>query len=177
MPGICCSWDPTGATLARNIRCHALQTFLHQYHVNFPVGIDAHEAGQDIPLTMHAYRMYGTLTLIFIDRFGIVRYHVFGRPDDMSVGAQVAMLLSERVATGTSNNSKDVKQKHGRLAMMRDVASIVRLTTSFGDQSTRRMCSKLWRSLKCTLQCMGQPMRPAILILFGFYHVMPHFKQ
>ena len=42
-----------------------------------PIGIDAHEAGQDFPLTMHAYRMYGTLTLIFIDRFGIVRYHVF----------------------------------------------------------------------------------------------------
>ena len=77
MSGICCSWDPAGATLARNIRCHALQAFLHQYHDNFPVGIDAHEAGQDIPLTMHAYRMYGTLTLIFIDRFGIVRYHVF----------------------------------------------------------------------------------------------------
>ncbi len=102
---------PTGTTLVRNIRCHALQAFLHQYHVNFPVGVDAHEAGQDIPLTMHAYHMYGTLTLILIDRFGIVRYHVFGRPDDMSVGAQMAMLRSERVATDTSNNSKDVKQK------------------------------------------------------------------
>ena len=60
---------------------------------------------------MHAYRMYGALTLILIDTFGVVRYHVFGRPNDMSVGAQVPMLLSERVATGTSNNSKDVKQK------------------------------------------------------------------
>ncbi len=102
---------PTGTTLVRNIRCHALQAFLHQYNVNFPVGVDAHEAGQDIPPTMHAYRMYGTLALILIDRFGIVRYHVFGRPDDMSVGAQVTMLRSERVATDTSNNSKDVKQK------------------------------------------------------------------
>ena len=111
MSGIRCSWDPTGATLARNIRCHALQTFLHQYRANFPVGVDVHEAGQDIPLTMHVYRMYGTLTLILIGRFGIVRYHVFGRPDDMPVGAQVAMLLSERVVSGTSNNSKDVKQK------------------------------------------------------------------
>jgi hypothetical protein len=39
-----------------------------------------------------------------------VRYHVFGQPDDMSVGAQVA--ISDRVATGTSNNSKDIKQKN-----------------------------------------------------------------
>ncbi len=156
MPGICCSWDPTGATLARNIRCHALQTFLHQYHVNFPVGIDAHEAGQDIPLTMHAYRMYGTLTLIFIDRFGIVRYHVFGRPDDMSVGAQVAMLLSERVATGTSNNSEDVTQQTRAGCDDARCTSIVRSTTvsvtsqpgvcaaSSGNRSSAR--SSVWAS-------------------------------
>lgn len=55
--------------------------------------------------------MYGTPTLILIDRFGIVRYHVFGRLDDMSVDTQMAMLLSERVATGISNSSQDVKQE------------------------------------------------------------------
>ena len=46
---------------------------------------------------------------------------------------------------------KMLSKKHGRLAMMRDVFSIVRLTTSFGDQSTRRMRGKLRRLLKCTL--------------------------
>ncbi len=71
------------------MRPHALQAFLHEYRVNFPLGVDVHESGQGIPLTMHAYRMYGTPTLILIDRFGIVRNHVFGRPDDMSVDAQV----------------------------------------------------------------------------------------
>lgn len=103
------------------LRPHALQAFPHEYRVNFPLGVDAHGSGQDIPLTMHAYRMHGTPTLILIDRFDIVRYHVFGRPDDMSVGAQVAMLLSERVATGTSKNSQDVKQETRRVAVMRDV--------------------------------------------------------
>ncbi|MFB3046457.1 MAG: hypothetical protein ACE10A_09165 [Acidiferrobacterales bacterium] len=33
---------------------HALQAFLHEYRVNFPLGVDAHESGQDIPLTTHA---------------------------------------------------------------------------------------------------------------------------
>ncbi len=129
MSGMRCSWDPTGAILARNIRCpcscgstHCLRTsrrhaaaalraFLHEYRVNFPLGVDAHESGQDIPLPIHAPRMYGTPTLILIDRFGIVHYHAFGRPDDMPVAAQMAMLLSERVATGISNNSEDVKQE------------------------------------------------------------------
>ncbi len=46
---------------------------------------------------------------------------------------------------------KMLSKKYGRLAMMRDVFSIVRLTTSFGDQSTRRMRGKLRRLLKCTL--------------------------
>lgn len=49
------------------MRSHALQAFLHEYRVNFPVGVDAHESSQDIPLTMHAYRMYGAPTLILID--------------------------------------------------------------------------------------------------------------
>lgn len=125
------------------MRSHALQAFLHEYRVNFPVGVDAHESSQDIPLTMHAYRMYGAPTLILIGRFGIVRYHVFGRPDDISVGAQVAMLFNERVTTGTSKNSEDVKQETRVGCDDAGCTSIIGLTTSFGDQSTRRMCGKL----------------------------------
>ncbi len=69
-------------------------------------------------IALHTFQMlcpgcvaHGTPTLILIDRFGIVCYHVFGRPDDMSVGTQMAMLLSERVATSISKNLEDVKQE------------------------------------------------------------------
>ena len=45
---------------------------------------------------MSAYRMRGTPTLILIDRDGRIRRHEFGRPDDLSVGASIGLLLAER---------------------------------------------------------------------------------
>jgi len=77
------------------MRPHALEAFLHEYRVSFPVGVDAHVGGDSQPLTMRAYAMRGTPTLILVDRGGRMRFHVFGRPDDMSVGARVAELLAE----------------------------------------------------------------------------------
>lgn len=86
------------------MRPHALEAFLHEYRVSFPVGVDAHRDGGPQPLTMCAYAMRGTPTLILIDRGGRMRYHMFGRPDDMSVGARVAELLSESVGTGAGGD-------------------------------------------------------------------------
>lgn len=72
----------------------ALQAFLHEYRIDFPVGIDARGDGP-IPRTMEAYRMRGTPTLLLFDRAGRLREHHFGQVDDVLLGAQVARLIDE----------------------------------------------------------------------------------
>lgn len=74
----------------------ALRAFLHEYRVQFPVGIDAPGAeGDPIPLTMRAYAMQGTPTTILIDAQGRLRRQVFGVHDDLLLGAEIGTLLAE----------------------------------------------------------------------------------
>lgn len=73
----------------------ALQAFLHEYRVTHPVGVDAAVPGRTVPATMQAYAMRGTPTLILIDRAGRIRFHEFGRPDDLQVGLALGRLLTE----------------------------------------------------------------------------------
>lgn len=74
----------------------ALQVFLHEYHVGFPVGIDAPGPdGDPIPRTMRAYAMQGTPTTILIDAEGHLRQQVFGACDDLWLGAEIGMLLAD----------------------------------------------------------------------------------
>jgi hypothetical protein len=74
----------------------ALAAFLHEYRIGFPVGLDAHQGGEPLPLTMRAYRMQGTPTVLLIDREGRLRMSRFGHVDDMLLGAAVAALTAER---------------------------------------------------------------------------------
>lgn len=76
----------------------SLQAFLHEYRIGFPVGVDAPagDADDPIPLTMRAYGMRGTPSLVLIDRDGQLRRHGFGAEDDLSVGAAIATLIAER---------------------------------------------------------------------------------
>ena len=73
----------------------ALEAFLHEYRITFPVGVDAPSSDGPIPRTMAAYGMRGTPTLLLIDRQGRLREHHFGRIEDMALGAQVALLMGE----------------------------------------------------------------------------------
>jgi peroxiredoxin len=76
----------------------SLRAFLHEYRITFPVGIDAPDAEtrSPIPITMQAYGMQGTPSLVLIDRIGHLRHHAFGAEDDLSVGAAIATLVAER---------------------------------------------------------------------------------
>lgn len=76
----------------------ALQAFLHEYRIRFPVGVDMPSDSGPIPHTMAAYAMRGTPTLLLIDRAGRLRHHHFGQVEDMALGAQVALLMGETVA-------------------------------------------------------------------------------
>jgi len=74
----------------------ALQAFLHEYRIGFPVGVDRPSGDGPVPSTMRAYGLRGTPTLLLVDREGRLRHHHFGQVDDLALGAQVAALVAER---------------------------------------------------------------------------------
>jgi len=73
----------------------ALEAFVHEYRVSFPVAIDQPSAHGPIPLTMEEYQLRGTPTLILIDRQGRLRLSHFGRAEDMQAGALIGQLVAE----------------------------------------------------------------------------------
>ena len=73
----------------------SLRAFVHEYRIGFPVGVDEPSADGPIPRTMQAYAMQGTPTLVLIDAQGRLRRQVFGRHDDLLLGAELATLLAE----------------------------------------------------------------------------------
>lgn len=72
----------------------ALEAFLHEYRITFPVGVDQAGSGP-LPQTMAAYEMQGTPTLILIDKQGRRRAQYFGQVPDLRLGYDIGVLLSE----------------------------------------------------------------------------------
>jgi hypothetical protein len=56
----------------------ALEAFLHEYRIGFPVGFDAHDDPAGMPITMQRYNLRGTPSLVLIDRQGRLRHSSFG---------------------------------------------------------------------------------------------------
>jgi hypothetical protein len=73
----------------------ALEVFLHEYRITFPVAIDMPSEHGAVPLTMERYGLRGTPSLLLIDRQGRLRYQHFGSAHDMQVGAVIGQLLAE----------------------------------------------------------------------------------
>lgn len=73
----------------------ALAAFIHEYRLTFPIGVDMPGTAGGVPLTMTAYQMRGTPTLVLVDREGRLRWHQFGQVEDMAVGAAIATLIKE----------------------------------------------------------------------------------
>jgi AhpC/TSA family len=77
----------------------ALDVFLHEYRVTFPVAVDQPNAsGTGLPATMQAYAMRGTPTVVLIDAEGLVRRHVFGSYSDLQLGHDLGQLIAEAEA-------------------------------------------------------------------------------
>ncbi|MCG8434101.1 MAG: redoxin domain-containing protein [Gammaproteobacteria bacterium] len=74
----------------------ALAAFLHEYRIDFPVGIDVPAEQGGAPMTMRAYNMQGTPTLILVDRQGRLRKQKFGMEQEMSLGAEIMTLIREK---------------------------------------------------------------------------------
>lgn len=73
----------------------ALEAFLHEYRIGFPVGVDMPSDEGPIPRTMRAYAMQGTPTLVLIDARGRLRAQHFGQMPDLALGARIAGLVAE----------------------------------------------------------------------------------
>jgi thiol-disulfide isomerase/thioredoxin len=73
----------------------ALSAFLHEYKIDFPVGIDAPAASGRLPQTMTSYGLQGTPTTILIDRRGNLRKQKFGFENDLVLGAEIMSLILE----------------------------------------------------------------------------------
>ncbi|MFC5473616.1 redoxin domain-containing protein [Paraherbaspirillum soli] len=73
----------------------SLKAFIHEYKLSFPIAIDQAAAVGPVPLTMQAYGLRGTPSLVLIDKAGYVRLHHFGRVDDLQLGALIGQLLAE----------------------------------------------------------------------------------
>ncbi len=77
----------------------ALDVFLHEYRVTFPVAVDQPDAsGPGVPATMQAYAMRGTPTVVLIDAGGLMRRHVFGSYTDLQLGHDLGQLIAEAEA-------------------------------------------------------------------------------
>ena len=72
----------------------SLKAFLHEFRITFPVAVDLAGKG-DLPVTMAAYGMRGTPSLLLIDQDGNLREHHFGQVSEMQLGAEIGTLLSD----------------------------------------------------------------------------------
>jgi hypothetical protein len=73
----------------------SLEAFLYEYRITFPVGVDSHDGGSTLPITMGRYQLRGTPSLVVVDRAGRIRLNAFGQIDDLIVGATLARLIDE----------------------------------------------------------------------------------
>ncbi|MEJ6001071.1 TlpA family protein disulfide reductase [Paucibacter soli] len=77
----------------------ALQVFLDEYRIAFPVGVDQASTDGPVPMTMQAYRLRGTPSLVVVDQAGRVRLSHFGQLDDLPLGALIGQLLAQPAAS------------------------------------------------------------------------------
>ncbi len=73
----------------------ALEVFLDEYQIHFPVAVDLQREGERIPATMQDYNMRGTPTCVLIDKQGFIRAHTLGQVRDDLLASQIGYLLAE----------------------------------------------------------------------------------
>jgi peroxiredoxin len=77
------------------MRPEALQAFIHEYRLQFPIGVDRPSPDGSIPLTMAQWRLQGTPSTLLLDREGHLRLHHFGALDDLHLGVAIGRLLAQ----------------------------------------------------------------------------------
>ncbi len=72
----------------------ALQVFLQEYRIDFPVGVDMAGDPGPLPRTMQAWQLGGTPSLLVFDRQGRLRVKQLGQIDDLPLGGLIGELLA-----------------------------------------------------------------------------------
>ncbi|MGH3690849.1 MAG: TlpA family protein disulfide reductase [Microbacterium sp.] len=88
----------------------ALEVFLSEYRIEFPVAIDRPIDGQAIPATMQRYGLRGTPSMMIIDRAGRVRQIAFGTVDELALGTYLGRLLAEQVTPSAPSADRVMAQ-------------------------------------------------------------------
>jgi thiol-disulfide isomerase/thioredoxin len=81
----------------------ALDRYLKEARLTFPIGIDTPDVHDGIPLTMRAYQLDGTPSTVLIDAAGRLRMKRLGHMSDLELGAALGRLLHE--ASGSSERA------------------------------------------------------------------------
>lgn len=91
----------------------ALRVFLDEYRIPFPVGVDQADPGSPVPLTMRAYGLRGTPSVVVFDAQGRVRLNHFGQIDDLQLGAVIGQLLAEASSNATADPAASAAGQSG----------------------------------------------------------------
>ena len=75
-----------------------LKSYVAEKGITMPVGIDRHEAGQRVPITMRRYRTSGTPEMAIIGPDGMIAFQKFGGFDPHPVEAMFVELLQKAAA-------------------------------------------------------------------------------
>lgn len=73
----------------------ALEVFLHEFGIRFPVAVDRPSETGVLPVTMKRWQLEGTPTTMLVDRQGRVRQKWLGQIDDLALGVWLGTLLAE----------------------------------------------------------------------------------
>ncbi|HMN55709.1 MAG TPA: TlpA disulfide reductase family protein [Ottowia sp.] len=94
----------------------ALQAFIHEYRLPFPIGIDQAGGAGPLPVTMAQWGLHGTPSVVLFDRQGRARLHRFGVVNDLVLGAAIGQLLAQGAAVTTLESGDRFRTGAARLA-------------------------------------------------------------
>lgn len=83
----------------------ALQAFIHEYRLRFPIGVDGPSPDGPVPRTMAQWRLQGTPSTLLLDRQGRLRLHHFGALDELHLGVAIGRLLAQPPADRSDVNA------------------------------------------------------------------------
>lgn len=83
----------------------SLRAFMHEFRLQFPVGIDS-PSDKAIPKTMRKFQLQGTPSWLIFDRKGELKTQVFGKIEDLALGAEVARLVLEGMPSDINIHKK-----------------------------------------------------------------------
>ena len=75
-----------------------LKAYIAEKGITLPVGVDRHQDGRHVPVTMDRYRTRGTPEMVIIDKRGMIRFQQFGYFDPKSVEPGLAALMKRSAA-------------------------------------------------------------------------------